>query len=573
MRLSLSILLMLTFQVVVFSATIYVPGDYPTIQEAIDAAANGDIIQVSAGDYTEQLTVDGKEVEILGAGINQTRIISPPILDTTFVTSADNKCVVGIINGGKLNIQRLTVDGQGLGNSNYRFVGIGFRNSGGAVLYCKIIDIQDTPFSGAQHGVGIYAYNNDGINRDIFLKNCTVIGYQKTAIALNGPDIYAILAGCFTLGAGQTSITAQNGIQLAYGTSGIVDNCSVYGNCYTGASWTATGILLYDGGVVDVLNSPIIKDNQTGVYYITTDGCFFNNKLTAGINAQGGDQYYYGLGIDDQGTHGPAVSLFGDGKKAKNGRSQTTVTVAESLFDADQTGSGIGIGAWAQSGDNVLVKIVDCEVTDWAWGIDVWDDGTATATVDVNQCDISGNTQAGINNDTTDLVSAEYNWWGDPTGPYHPTLNPDGIGDAVTDNVSFDPWLTGAESLTADSYILHASKADTIDFTLEAGIGCANRNYFLLGSASGMEPGLPLPGGEVLPLNWDAFTGIIFQLANTPALANFYGTLDGTGSGTAQMNTFGQLPPTSLGFKMYFAYLLYYPFDFVSNPVAIEIVP
>ena len=34
------------------------------------------------------------------------------------------------------------------------------------------------------------------------------------------------------------------------------------------------------------------------------------------------------------------------------------------------------------------------------------------------------------------------NWWGDSTGPYHPTLNPDGLGDTVSDYVDFNPWLT-----------------------------------------------------------------------------------------------------------------------------------
>ena len=34
------------------------------------------------------------------------------------------------------------------------------------------------------------------------------------------------------------------------------------------------------------------------------------------------------------------------------------------------------------------------------------------------------------------------NYWGDPTGPYHPTLNPEGRGDTVDINILFDPWLT-----------------------------------------------------------------------------------------------------------------------------------
>ena len=40
-------------------------------------------------------------------------------------------------------------------------------------------------------------------------------------------------------------------------------------------------------------------------------------------------------------------------------------------------------------------------------------------------------------------VDARNNWWGDASGPYHPTLNSGGLGDEVSNNVDFDPWLKG----------------------------------------------------------------------------------------------------------------------------------
>jgi parallel beta-helix repeat protein len=38
-------------------------------------------------------------------------------------------------------------------------------------------------------------------------------------------------------------------------------------------------------------------------------------------------------------------------------------------------------------------------------------------------------------------VDIDNNWWGDATGPYHETLNPDGKGDNVSGNVRFTNWL------------------------------------------------------------------------------------------------------------------------------------
>lgn len=50
---------------------------------------------------------------------------------------------------------------------------------------------------------------------------------------------------------------------------------------------------------------------------------------------------------------------------------------------------------------------------------------------------ISNNTLFGVFGN----VDATQNFWGDATGPYHNT-NQSGLGNAVSDNVSFDPWLT-----------------------------------------------------------------------------------------------------------------------------------
>ncbi|MBA7525522.1 hypothetical protein ES705_17673 [subsurface metagenome] len=57
----------------------------------------------------------------------------------------------------------------------------------------------------------------------------------------------------------------------------------------------------------------------------------------------------------------------------------------------------------------------------------------------INYNNIVGNTEYGIYNGATLLVDATDNWWGDTTGPTHPT-NFDGKGDAVSDDVDFADW-------------------------------------------------------------------------------------------------------------------------------------
>jgi len=54
--------------------TINVPGDIPTIQQAIDAASNGDTINIAAGTYPGALTISGKTLVLSGAGTASTFI-------------------------------------------------------------------------------------------------------------------------------------------------------------------------------------------------------------------------------------------------------------------------------------------------------------------------------------------------------------------------------------------------------------------------------------------------------------------------------------------------------------------
>ena len=74
-----------------------------------------------------------------------------------------------------------------------------------------------------------------------------------------------------------------------------------------------------------------------------------------------------------------------------------------------------------------------------------------------------GSFYGGVVNHTQSWVDARSNWWGDVTGPFHTTLNPLGLGNAVSDLVLFDPWMTGADIWTLpDSYELDEDGSLTV---------------------------------------------------------------------------------------------------------------
>jgi hypothetical protein len=57
------------------AGTINVPGDYPTIQQAINAAANGDVILVGAGVHDENIVISGKSsISLIGQYADNTII-------------------------------------------------------------------------------------------------------------------------------------------------------------------------------------------------------------------------------------------------------------------------------------------------------------------------------------------------------------------------------------------------------------------------------------------------------------------------------------------------------------------
>ena len=151
---------------------------------------------------------------------------------------------------------------------------------------------------------------------------------------------------------------------------------------------------------------------------------------------------------------------------------------------------------------------------------------------------------------------------------YHHEYNP---------GSSWNTWIASrkvaSESLAADTATFSASLGGTVNFTLHAGSAHAGRNYLLAGSLSGTSPGTLLPGGLVtIPLNRDWYTDLIIQNLSWPVFKRFWGTLDGTGAATAQLD----LGPQSSGYVgaiMSYAFATANPWDFASNAVNVEIVP
>lgn len=142
MRTTLILSLVLALTPAAFSATILVPADYLTIQEALDSVSNGDVIVVSGGTYLENLDFSGKEVT----------------LESEFGPGATT------IDGGQTGSAVIFQNGEGAGTvlSGFRIINGSAMNGGG--IYCSgssptIVDNVITGNSADAFGGGIFCLN------------------------------------------------------------------------------------------------------------------------------------------------------------------------------------------------------------------------------------------------------------------------------------------------------------------------------------------------------------------------------------------------------------------------------
>jgi len=403
---------------------------YYTIQSAIDAANPGDQITVAAGTFVEQLEIT-IPLTITGAGQGSTIVQSPDNLTLFYTTSADNYPIVYLHDVAGVTIEQLTVDGAGKGNANYRFNGIAFRQAGGTIQNVTLINVMDTPFSGVQHGVAVYAYNDNGTDRNINILNCTVQDFQKNAIALNGTNAICRVEGCVVTGAGDTTVTAQNGIQLGWGAGGTIKSNTVGDIRYTGPNWSASGILGYG----DYGSAPInVEDNTVSNTQGALQIYWFNGDVNVADNNLAGNDFSFLYAFDSATVTGNSFDNCIEGLYLAD---VTNITAGDNTFNDCNVGLVV-------DGASDGVSFSDCEFIDNAEiGIAVVPyESDNPSNIVINCCQIAGNADYGVENTSSNLVDATVNWWGSATGP---SGEGGGSGDAVSVNVDFFPWLLSTD--------------------------------------------------------------------------------------------------------------------------------
>ncbi len=199
---------------------------------------------------------------------------------------------------------------------------------------------------------------------------------------------------------------------------------------YSVVEYAVSGITI-DNGNVEIENSQISNNLQDGVY-ITNDNNAYIHDNTIDFNKNGL------LILDSSGSTIEnniisANSESGIYLQSSEGKFVSSISISGNTLST----SLMGIRVHGQVSTNIAQNSISYNDI----GV-CFENASGVFLIQFN--DVYGNI-CGMNVSASEPINAEYNYWGDPSGPYHVSLNPSGKGNLVQSdgvNLDFIPFLS-----------------------------------------------------------------------------------------------------------------------------------
>lgn len=271
---------------------------FAAIQPAIDAANSDDVIQVSAGTYVEYITIN-KDLSLIGAA---GAIIQKPAGDIYYklpVESSRSFRPIVLAYGGSITggdgltaatpytiqgvgtvdviISGFTIDGGDAwtNTTSLNFAdGILLRNVVGEVSSNTIDGLVST-VAAQQYSIGI---EMRGDNSDIDVIDNNVTGFGRTGIYMSGnTGAPKVTIKGNTVTSPYYGPYLTNGIEIAYGATGTIEDNDVTGATGAGTIWTGTCVMLYGA------NNSTVTNNRVSTCDV---GISVGSRITASLTAQ-----------------------------------------------------------------------------------------------------------------------------------------------------------------------------------------------------------------------------------------------------------------------------------------------
>ncbi|NLE39752.1 MAG: hypothetical protein GX621_17170, partial [Pirellulaceae bacterium] len=439
-----------------------VVGDKMSVQAAINDAKPGDTVNVAAGTYVENVTVN-KMLALVGAGSG---------IDGTVIQPTSGNAVT-LTAGGISDTERLQIEGIRVTTPNN---GIHIDSAIGHITLDSVAVV------GASYGIEIHnkAVVTDLVLDDVTLANNSVGLRSATSGSVNG---LTITGGHFDNNTQGISIFAEKSLTT---NQNDFTNVAISGTTFSGNS--------LKGIYVEKLNNAVFEA-------ITVDGSGTSGASAAGIDINLKYGNYENITIQNSTIRnsgaGDAVNGVGltvkarnDGSYSSNPATLTNVVIRNNFIENNQAGIRLG-----EPGKN----------------------NVGPTNVLITENSIVGNELAGLDNQTQAVPDASGNWWGDADGPTTPlntwaygemTTGDKVIGEAVivpwlTDGTDAEPMIAGFQPGMLDT---DAPAVSDPDLTDDSDTGSSNTDN-ITANASPVFIGTSEPGATIALMEGETVLG------------------------------------------------------------------
>jgi parallel beta-helix repeat protein len=411
---------------------------FETIQAAIDNADADDIINVSAGTYQEQVTIDA-DITLVGAGSANTTILCPDALADKVIGPNTTRQPIVYIDSANPTIQNLKIDARNASAVYSSIFGIGLNNAGG--------EIDDVAIVGNREGdnklySAIEQQCTTGPALSLNIHGCDIDNFYRYGVRIqtSETDVSFAITECEITGAGAGAM-AQLPIKVqkegnALSLTGTISSNTI-SDVIDDGGWAQAITLGFCDDVV--LENNTFSNVGSGIYAMGSGVTITGNTIP--ITASGSQTF--GILLTN-------AKNYEAGATIEANISDNTITLA-----AGEMGTST-FGVYVQEGlstdnDNLSIDMENNIIQDFYIGVYLVDAGT-NGTITNMECNYSNISNNGfgfynyVNGLTADATS---NWWGDFYGPVHTSnpFNTSTSGNAVSDNVTFMPWFT-SETIT-----------------------------------------------------------------------------------------------------------------------------
>jgi parallel beta-helix repeat (two copies) len=239
-----------------YGQTLLVPSEYETIQEAVDYATAGAVVQVTAGIYYEHVSVN-KSLALIGEDPQ-----------TTVVDGTSNGAVFDLDEASNVYITGFTI--RNAGNTHNAIT------SSKAIATNDYHEIVNNIITTSQHGV--------------------FLSYSRSNTIFNNTFVNNVFSGIYLNRADDTNISANVIVDSAYGVqSTSTANADIIGNTI---SQTSYAIHLTSSSTGATVRDNLISGKTVGVYSTSDDTTVDHNTIEEGAygvyfyNCHDGSVYY-----------------------------------------------------------------------------------------------------------------------------------------------------------------------------------------------------------------------------------------------------------------------------------------